>query len=279
MMFALGTSLTIEDFKRVIRQKRSVGIGLFLQMLFLPLLALGIALFAPLPTEYKIGLFLLSICPGGATSNFISYVLKADTALSVSLMLLNSFLIVFTIPMLTQFILNFFSEISIQHSISMEQTIRDMLLMILLPVGLGILFRHRFTNWAIHLQGFLKVSSSLLLALVFVLKFLEDDGKGISTSVIGQILPYALMLHLLGMMVSYGIAQKVLNQKKSAITIAIEVGLQNTALALWISERFLNNPLMGHPALVYALFSFFTTLGFGSFVLYFNVKTFGKKRV
>lgn len=129
--------------------------------------------------------------------------------------------------------------------------------MLLLPVGLGILFRYRFTNWAMGLQGFLKVSSSLLLALVFVLKFLEDKDGGISTSVIGQILPYALILHLLGMVVSYGIAQKVLNQKNSAVTIAIEVGLQNTALALWISEHFLNNPLVGHPALVYALFSLF----------------------
>ncbi len=271
MMFALGTSLTLSDFKQIARQKKAVGLGLLLQMLFLPILAFIIVLVAPIEDAYKVGIFLVAICPGGATSNFISYLLKADTALSVSLTMINSFLIVFTIPVLALFALDYFMDDHFTCSLSMEQTIKDMFLMIMLPVGVGLVLRYKWSDRIINLEKPLKIVSSLLLALVFLLKFLGDKSdEGIGIEVILELLPYVLLLHIVGMGFSYIFSKKLLNNKRSAVTIGIEVGLQNTALALWITEHFSDSNLMGHPALVYALFSFFTTLGFGFLVVNLN---------
>ncbi len=264
MLFSLGTTLTWGDFKRVASQKASIGVGLILQMLFLPALAFTIALLAPIAHEYKVGIFLVAICPGGATSNYISYLLKADTALSVSLTLINSFLIVFTIPTWTIFALDYFMSDYELYTIDMIETIGDMFSMILLPVGLGMAVRYWWSHGIIAIEQPLKLISSSLLAFVFLLKFIGDKpDKSIGITVILVLLPYVLLLHVVAMGLSYQFSKKLLKNKLSALTIGIEVGLQNTALTLWLVEHFLNNNFIEHPALVYALFSFFTTLGFG----------------
>ncbi|MFV0411501.1 MAG: bile acid:sodium symporter family protein [Paracoccus sp. (in: a-proteobacteria)] len=273
MLFALGTSLTLYDFQRIFKQKKAVGLGLFLQMVLLPVLAFLLALTAPIAGVYKVGIVLVAICPGGATSNFISYLLKADTALSVSLTMINSFLIVFSIPLLTGFALQLFMGDSLSVHLSITQTLTDMLLMLVLPILLGMFVRKFSPKKVIRLQKPLKIIASLLLAGVFILKFLGDNSdKAIDSSIIFNLLPYLLVLHFSGMIGSFFIAKNRLKENTSALTIGIEVGLQNTALALWVVAKFLPDDAMGHPALVYALFSFFTTLGFGFSILYGKIR-------
>lgn len=261
-MFSLGTSLRIRDFQQVAKQKQAVGLGLLLQMVLLPLLALTIAWIAPLRAEWKIGLFIVALCPGGTTSNFISYMVNADTALSVSLTCVNSFLILISIPLLVDLSVEIFLGKNDIYNISLAHTAIEMFYVMLLPVSIGVLFRHFFPHWAFSLKEILKVSSTIVLASVFAFKFFgEQKSEVILWNDILELIPYCLLLHFLAIFLSYFISQTILSKKQS-VTISIEVGLQNTALALLITDKMMEDKIIGYPALVFAMFSFFTTLGF-----------------
>ncbi len=268
IMFAIGSSLQFKDFAYVFKNPKRIVLGLTLQMLFLPLLAFTIVLFSNLDPVLKVGLFIVSLCPGGTTSNFISYITKVDTALSISLTSINSFLILITIPLFTNIALNNFMHNSGHIRLSFFETASDILRIILLPVLLGLLFNRYFSNISLKIQKPLKWLTVVLLGIMFGIKFFASEefgGSGISIEDVKAILPYALGIHLLSILISYVISRYVTKDLKSSITIGIEVGLQNTTLALMVTATILQNNEMTKPALVYAIFSFFTTLGFAYF--------------
>ena len=97
--FAIGSSLRFADFENIFKKSKPLYLGLFLQMVFLPICAFIIAELVNLPPAEKVGLIIVAICPGGTTSNFISYLIKADTALAVALTAINSLLILLSIPL------------------------------------------------------------------------------------------------------------------------------------------------------------------------------------
>jgi BASS family bile acid:Na+ symporter len=111
IMFGIGSSLKLSDFREIFRHPRGLTLGLTLQMVFLPILFFIIALLSPFSPELKVGLFIIALCPGGTTSNFITYIVGANVALCIALTSLNSFLILLTIPTLTNFSLHYFMEV------------------------------------------------------------------------------------------------------------------------------------------------------------------------
>lgn len=268
--FAIGSSLRFEDFEKIFKKSKALTIGLMLQMLFLPVLAFIIAFFSDLSPELKVGLIIVSICPGGTTSNFITYLVDADTALAVALTTINSLLILLTIPTLTSLAISLFIGTSSAFSLSMSQTFLEVSKIIIIPAFLGLLFNRFFPNMALKIKFPLKTINSILLGLVFLVKFFadaENGGTGIVFSEILKILPYVLLMHLASMVLSYVLSKKVfrLTNIQSA-TIGIEVGLQNTVLAIYVAG-LLFSVEMAKPALVYAMFSFFTTLFFALMVM------------
>ena len=110
IMVGVGLGLTPEDFRRVFRQPRGFFIGALCQMALLPLIAIAIIEISGLHGEVAIGLFILSLCPGGTTSNLYSYLAKADTGLSVSLTAVIGFVTPFTIPLLTVWAINHYAD-------------------------------------------------------------------------------------------------------------------------------------------------------------------------
>ena len=268
IMFAIGSSLKFDDFAYVFNNPKRIVLGLLLQMLFLPLLAFLILFFSNLDPVIKVGLFIVSLCPGGTTSNFISYITKVDTALSISLTSINSFLILISIPLFTNIALKKLMHQSDTISLSFIETAGNIVLVILLPVFLGLLFNHYFSSLSLKIQNPLKWLNVALLAIMFGIKFFASEkggGSGITIDDVKVILPYAFGIHIVAILSSYLISKYFTKDLKSSITIAIEVGLQNTTLALMVTGTILNNNEMTKPALVYAIFSFFTTLGFAYF--------------
>jgi BASS family bile acid:Na+ symporter len=149
--------------------------------------------------------------------------------------------------------------------LSAVETLVHVFLIVLLPAFLGLLFNRQFPNTSEKLQNPLKYINTLLLALVFGIKFFADQdngGSGISTAEITSLLPLILLAHLIAIFFSYYLSRIVRLDNLKSTTISIEVGLQNTTLALLITNNILQNNEMTKPALVYALFSFFTTLLF-----------------
>lgn len=265
IMFGIGASLKPEDFRNVFYYPKALLLGLFLQMLFLPLFVWIITLYTDLNPFLKAGLFIVALCPGGTTSNFISYIVKAEVALSISMTTINSILILFTIPFFTTIGLNYYLENSQAFSLSVGQTISQVFLITLLPAILGVLFNRTFTKLSVRIQEPLKYINILLLGLVFGIKFFAGEsqgGSGITTAEIKAILPAALLVNIGSMLISYAVARLIQLNNRQAVTVGIEVGLQNTTLALLVTGTLLANNEMTKPALVFALFSFFTTFIF-----------------
>lgn len=265
IMFGIGASLQPKDFNNVFFHPKALITGLSLQMIFLPLFVFLVAWLAPISPALKVGLFILSLCPGGTTSNFISYLVGAEVALSISLTIINSVLILFTIPTLTRLGLSYFMGTEQQIQLPVLQTITQIFLLTLFPALVGLGFNKLFPILSGHIKQPLKYINILLLALVFGIKFFAGEsqgGSGISASDIFNILPFALATHLGSMILSYYFAKVTKIDNRNATTIGIEVGLQNTALALLVTGTLLRNNEMTKPALVFAIFSFFTTLAF-----------------
>ncbi|GIM59995.1 hypothetical protein CAPN008_00450 [Capnocytophaga canis] len=268
--FAIGSSLKFKDFENIFTHAKAFTVGLTAQMVFLPLLAFAIAYFSDLPPALKVGLIIVAICPGGTTSNFVSYLVNADTALAVALTSINSLLMFFTIPTLTNLGISIFMHSSSEFSLSMTETFWEVSKIIIIPAFLGLLFNRYYPNLALKIKIPLKIINTILLGLVFVIKFFADQesgGTGILFEEILSILPYALAIHLLSMVLSYIISKKTFGiSNVQATTIGIEVGLQNTVLAIYIAG-LVQSVEMAKPALVYAMFSFFTTLAFAFIVM------------
>lgn len=265
-MFGVGTSLEIGDFREIAAKPRLVGLGLGLQMLFLPVTAIAIALLLPIAPAWKMGILILALCPGGATSNFISYLLELRTALSISLTAINSVLILATIPLGVNLGALLFLDREADLALPVMDTVSNVLLVVLLPVALGLLFHHQFKDLSERLKQPTKIITTTLLALVFGIKFFageEHGGSQITGSDMLVLGPIMLVFHGFTMMVSYWAAGRLRATAYDAITIGIEVGLQNTALALLVASVMLADAEMTKPTLVYAIFSFFTTLAFG----------------
>jgi len=265
IMFGIGSSLTVADYRQIFQNPKSVLIGLCLQMLFLPGLGLLLLPLTNLPPEYQAGLFILLLCPGGTTSNFISYLVKGDVALSISLTSINSFLILFSIPFFTSVGLPVFLEEQTQVSLGFWTTLREVFLVILVPAALGLLFHHRYPKLSEKLESPLKYINVVLLGIVFAIKFFADEqsgGSGLTRDDIIMIFPIAFGMHLVALMLPFFIGRWANLPFNQNVTIGIEVGLQNTTLALLVTGTMIGNNDMTKPVLVFALFSFFTTTAF-----------------
>ncbi len=265
IMFGIGSSLKLSDFQNIFNHPKGLTLGLSLQMIFLPLLFFLIAWLSPFSPALKVGLFIIALCPGGTTSNFISYIVGADVALSIALTSINSFLILLTIPSLTNLSLEIFMQTHETIKLSALETIIHVFTIVLLPAFLGLLFNRFFPKTSSFLQNPLKYINTLLLAVVFAIKFFGDQsfgGSGISFNEVTKLIPLILLAHVISILVSYYLSRAFSLSNLQSTTISIEVGLQNTTLALLVTNNILQNNEMTKPALVYALFSFFTTLLF-----------------
>ena len=276
IMFSLGLGLKINDFKRILKEPRQLIIGLTAQIIILPLIAFAIASISGLSNELKVGIMLIAACPGGAVSNLITYYLKGSVSLSVSLTTVNSVVILFSLPAITYFSLYHFFDDATLISMSGTETILKIFFMILIPTGSGMLLRHRHRITAFKVERWLKYLSVLLLAIVYGFVILEKNGDSRSpVSDYTTIAPWVFALNLAGMLTGYLMARLGKLDLAKQITLSIEVGIQNSALAITIasSPAFLGNHEMAIPAVVYGMFTFFSAVIFGLIIRKFTRRT------
>ncbi|PHN04694.1 bile acid:sodium symporter family protein [Flavilitoribacter nigricans] len=279
IMFSVGLSLTWRNFVVTFARPRAYLGGLFLQIIVLPTLAFTIATLADLPPAFKVGIMILSTCPGGTTSNFVTYLLNANTALSISLTVTNSFLALITVPLIVSFSVNYFMGSQADISLPIGQTIQQILSVILAPTFAGLLVRRYFPNFAVSTQRPLKWITVILLAILFIIKFFageDQGGTGITLSDIRQIIPYSFVGNFLNLMAGFGLATLLRLGTNDKLTMGVEVGIQNTSLAFLIGGTLLGNEDTLKPALVYAMFTFFTALIYGLIVKPEEWKAFKK---
>jgi BASS family bile acid:Na+ symporter len=271
IMFTLGLTLYIRDFKNIIKHPRQVFIGLAAQMIVLPLIAFGIANISGLSPELKVGIMIIAACPGGAVSNLITYFLKGSVSLSVSLTSVNSILILVTLPAIVYFSLWHFTDTAAFVDMPVSDMMLKVFVMILVPVGIGMLIRHKNRLTAKKIESYLKYFTTILLAVVYSFVIFEKNGDNGSMTPISEYLkiaPWVFALNVLGMSTGYLMGRWFGLDLQKQITLSVEVGIQNSALAITIagSAAFLGNHEMAIPAVVYGAFTFFNALLFGMII-------------
>ena len=266
IMFGLGLSLTVENFRDIVIFPRAFFVGLGSQMIALPVIAFIILLFSNLPDAFKVGIMILAACPGGTTSGFVTYLLKGNVALSISLTSINSLLTIFTIPFIVNLALRYYMNQEVGLTLPILSSITQIFLVTLFPAGLGVFVRSIKPIIAAVLQKRLKYILMVLLAVVYSIKFFAGEkhgGTGITSAEVWMIIPYAFIFNVACFLFSIAFGKITRLAIRDAFTIAIEVSLHNTTLALLIAGTLLQDQDMVKPALIYSMFSFWSAVLFG----------------
>lgn len=260
----MGLSLTDRDFRNIFTQPKAVITGLLCQMILLPLIAFLIVRSIHIDPLFKVGLMIIAACPGGATSNLITYLLRGNVALSISLTALNSLITLITIPLVVTLALEAFINEDTAIHLNVGETVLKVFLITLLPAFAGTRIRKRLPELANKLEKPLRIILPLLLLVVYCGVIFIDQGEESATwTDFFKIFPYTLLLNVSAMGAGLMIARLISLNVKNQFTISIEVGLQNSALAIFVAATLLQSHSMALVPVVYGSFTFFSTLLFG----------------
>ncbi|HAC64061.1 MAG TPA: bile acid:sodium symporter [Cyanothece sp. UBA12306] len=263
IMLGMGLGLTLDDFKRVLIEPKAVIVGLIAQLILLPIVGFVFATVFPLTPELAVGVMILAACPGGSTSNMITYLVKGNVALSVTLTAISSLITVLTIPIIVNLSMENFMGSQTALQLPFVKTVIQIAVITLIPVSLGMVL-HRYTpRLAANLQKSVKWLSLFFLALIIVGLLLKERAN--VTSFFFQVGWVMLVLNIVMMALGYTIATFSQLDQPSAKSITVEVGIQNGTLAIAIASTptLLNLPTMAIPAAVYSLIMFATSAAFG----------------
>jgi bile acid:Na+ symporter, BASS family len=265
IMLGLGLSLTPADLRNIFVHPRSLLTALGVQLFVVPAIAFAIAAVSGLPDEVKVGVVIVSVCASGASSNLITHLLKGNLALAVSMTTINSLITLVSVPLVVNLALLVFLGRQADINLPFGETMIQIFIITIIPASIGVLIRRYKEKTAISLERPLKFILPVLLAAAFTLKIFlgeKSGGTGISFSEAVYLFPFLLLLNILAMTAGFFGGRIFRLPFRDQYTISIEVGLHNTALALVIAGSILNNPAMEKPAVVYAMFSFFSAIGY-----------------
>ena len=257
IMFGMGLTLVVSDFGRLFAYPKEVLIGLCNQLIFLPLIGFLIDLLFDLNSSMAIGIMILSLCPGGPTSNLITQVARGNIGLSVTLTALGSLITVFTIPIiLSKAIAYFTGETDVVIKLPVLQTMLQILVITVIPVSIGMVIRKKYEGFAQRMEKPMRIASTVLFIIIFLLVMIAN--KDLILQAMIEVGLATLLLNLSTMALGY-ITAKIFGIKgKSQISITIESGIQNGTLAFVIATTILNNVEMGLPTGAYSIWMFIT---------------------
>lgn len=258
IMLGMGLGLTTADFKRIATEPKAVAVGLFAQLVVLPIIGFLLASVFPLSPELAVGVMILAACPGGPTSNMVTYLARGNVALSITLTAISSTIAVFTIPVVVNLSTSSFVGENVSLQLSFLETVVQIAVVTVIPVVLGMvlhLYAPKFSN---KVEKSVKWLSLFFLALIiFGLLLKERDN------VLGFFLQVGwvtLALNVVTMALGYAIATLFRLERRDVTAVTCEVGIQNGTLAIAVASAptLLNNPTMAIPAAIYALIMFIT---------------------
>lgn len=223
VMFGMGLTLKLEDFKVVFSRPKDVIIGCLAQFIVMPLLAWLLARGVSLSDELALGVVLVGCCPGGTASNVITYLAKGDLALSVGMTGVSTLLAPLLTPFLTWLLVG-------QHvNVDMVSMFLSILWVVILPIVAGLLFRSLLPKFTESAVAYLPALSSLAIAFIVAIVVSANSAK---LMVGGWLIILVVMLHnLCGLLLGYGVARMLGLELKKRVAISIEVGMQNSGLA------------------------------------------------
>lgn len=255
IMFGMGLGLTVADFTRVFKKPRAFVVGTLLQVVSLPILTIIVISLFPLSAPFAVGMMILAACPGGVTSNILTYIGRGDVALSVSLTAIISVLGFITVPLITGWALtNYMGEAAPELPIA--KTIIGVFLITTVPVALGMLVRGASNAFADRAEKiFSPLSMVVFVAVVIGALIAERDNV---ISYISQTGLPVIVLNLVAMAVAGFVAMLLAVPRSQRTAITLECGLQNATLGIVVAITLLERTDISIPVAVYGLLMLFT---------------------
>ena len=260
IMFALGLGLTGADFLRVLKQPKDFFVGAISQIILLPIIAFILVKVWPISPELAIGVMIIAAAPGGVTSNILTSFARGDVALSISLTAVISLLSVLTVPFIIVTSLGLLGSENVAQNISLTSMAISMFLIVTVPVILGMIFRRFASNAAIKFEPIAKKISIGLFIIVLLGAILAEKDNIVSYFADAGLI--TLALNVIMMIVAFYVAQLLATGNAQKKCIAIECGLQNGTLAIFVGTTLFGGGAFVIPAATYSLIMFATSLIF-----------------
>ena len=223
IMFGMGTELSLKDFANVIKMPKGIIVGVACHYIIMPLIGFMIANLFHFPKEIAAGIILIGCCPSGLASNVMSYLARANLALSVSVTTISTMLAPFLTPLLMQLLGGSFVEI---HFWSM---VWDITKIVIIPIGAGLAFHYLIHGKFKWLDKAMPLVS--MAGIAFILTIITAAGRD-NLLKVGVLLLVATFMHnIAGYFLGYWSARLLKFHERDCRTIALEVGMQNAGLA------------------------------------------------
>lgn len=263
IMLGLGMSLTPADFKRIAEKPRAVTLGLLGQLILMPAIALLLAMNLNLSSEIAIGMLIVSICPGGPTSNAFSHVAGGDTALSVTLTALSSSITPFTIPIFLNFVLwMFLKETGEVISFPIARAFVQIVIVTIIPITLGMFIRARWPAFCRDTEKPIRKMAIIFLVIIVGMLVYRDRYMFLENMSQGGVMVFLYGASAIILATFLATIGKLNNKQR--LTIGIEVGIQNCLFAILIasSPAMLNNEHYAIFPAMYGTFMYITIVAY-----------------
>ena len=261
IMLGLGLSLKVEDFTRVFKTPKDFFVGFISQLIILPIVAYLLIVIFKIPPEIAIGVMIIAAAPGGVTSNILTKFANGDVALSISLTAVISLISIITVPLIIFTSADLFGITNISQNISMTGIALKMFLVVTVPVILGMIIR-KFAENSISskIQIFEKLNI-VLFAIFFIAAFYEERESFIDFLMQAGFI--TLILNISMMIIAYYLGKTFASGMKQRKCIALECGLQNGTLAIFVSTQIFGSDIIFiTPTAAYALIMYINGLIF-----------------
>jgi len=264
IMLGLGLGLTTQDFKRVVNNPKNFTVGLICQLIILPIVAFILILVLRTPVELALGVMIIAAAPGGVTTNVMTKFAKGDVALSISLTAIISLISIFSVPFIILSSAKLLDISNISEEITMTGIAIKMAGVVTIPVILGMVIRKFAENFIISKISLIEKITGILFVIVFASIWIEEREN--IFSYLGQAGLVTLLLNVIMMTIAYYIAKSFATGIEQRKCIAIECGLQNGTLAVFVATQIFNDIIYIVPTAAYALIMYITAFIFMFFV-------------
>ena len=257
IMLGLGLGLKIDDFTRILKTPKDFFVGFFSQLIILPLVAYLLIIILKVPPEIAIGVMIIAAAPGGVTSNILTKFANGDVALSITLTAITSLISIITVPLIVFTSADLFEITNISQNISMTGIALKMFLVVTVPVILGMIIRkfaENFVNSKIQIFEKLNI---ILFVIFFIAAFYEERESFIDFLMQAGFITFILNITM--MIVAYYLGKTFASGIKQQKCIALECGLQNGTLAIFVSTQIFGTDIVYiTPTAAYALIMYIT---------------------
>lgn len=264
IMFGLGLSLTLGDFRRLLGHPKAVLLALALQAAVLPALCYFLIVALGVEPVYAVGLMLLAASPGGVSANLFSHLFGGNVAMNISLTAINTLLSIVSLPLIANFAIDTFAK-SGQVVPMQTAKVMEVIGIVLVPVAIGMFVRSRAPGFAARMDTPMKRFSMLVLAALAVIAIAKEWTA--LTESFASVGLAVILFNVVSLGLGYYVPRMMGLDKPNATAIGFEIGIHNSTLAIFVAVSVLGDMKLMLPAAIYSVSMYVLATAFGFLVL------------